>query len=83
LDPGFLSKRDDAITLCAEQPCPALPSPAKRLHWPVEDPASPAPSAEVEAERYRQAREQIRSLLERFARQHNITISDGYDTKQR
>jgi len=82
LDPGFLAKLDYAITLCAEEACPVLPSPAKRLHWPVEDPARPAPNAEVEAERYRQAREQIRSLLERFARQHAIAVSDGYDTKQ-
>lgn len=31
---------DYVITLCAEEICPWLPGTAKRLHWPIDDPAS-------------------------------------------
>lgn len=35
----FLSEIDYVITLCAEEVCPAFISKAKRLHWPIKDPA--------------------------------------------
>jgi arsenate reductase len=31
---------DYVITLCAEEVCPWLPGTTKRLHWPIDDPAS-------------------------------------------
>jgi len=38
------SSVDLVITLCAEEVCPILPGNVKRLHWPIADPASNAPS---------------------------------------
>ncbi|VWX60193.1 arsenate reductase/protein-tyrosine-phosphatase family protein [Sphingorhabdus sp. 109] len=35
---------DYVITLCAEEICPVIPGATKRLHWPIDDPASDDPS---------------------------------------
>jgi arsenate reductase len=83
VDAGFLRSLGYVVTLCADEVCPVLPSPAQRLHWPIADPARPAPDAETETARYREARDQIRALLECFAREHDIRLAGGYDTKQR
>ena len=40
LDKDFIDNLDYAITLCAEEICPVLPSNAKSLHWMNEDPAN-------------------------------------------
>jgi len=58
------------ITLCAEEVCPIFLGRARRLHWPIPDPASqdPAISREEMLARFRGARDAIRGLLERFAR---------------
>jgi arsenate reductase len=61
---GFLANLQYVITLCAEEVCPMLPSKAKRLHWPIQDPAS-APEEE-KAEAFRKARIEIRERLEKF-----------------
>ena len=57
---------DLVVTLCAEEVCPVLPSPVRRLHWPIADPAAPpAPEAPDEARaRFRAARDQIRARIE-------------------
>ena len=39
LDKDFIDNLDYAITLCAEEVCPVLPSKAQNLHWMNEDPA--------------------------------------------
>jgi arsenate reductase (thioredoxin) len=64
LSPGFLANLDYVITLCAEEVCPTLPSQAKRLHWPVKDPAS-APE-EQKSESFRNAKNEIKLKLEIF-----------------
>jgi arsenate reductase len=53
------------ITLCAEEVCPAFLGEVRRLHWPIEDPASKDPSIPREEmlTRFRTARDEI---LERF-----------------
>jgi arsenate reductase len=61
LSPDFLESLDLVITLCAEEVCPTLPSSAKRLHWPVKDPAS-VPECE-KANAFRTARNEIREKL--------------------
>jgi arsenate reductase (thioredoxin) len=62
------------ITLCAEEVCPVFLGEARRLHWPIPDPASKDPSiphAEMLA-RFRTARDTIRGMLERFASESGI-----------
>lgn len=57
------------ITLCAEEVCPAFLGQARRLHWPIPDPASKDASISREEmlTRFRTARDTIRGMLERFA----------------
>lgn len=59
------------ITLCAEEVCPAFLGQARRLHWPIPDPASKDPSIPRDEmlARFRSARDTIRGMLERFARE--------------
>ncbi len=59
------------ITLCAEEVCPAFLGQARRLHWPIPDPASNNRSIPREGmlTRFRTARDTIRALLETFARE--------------
>ena len=66
IDPGTVGT---VITLCAEEVCPVYLGHARRLHWPVPDPASTDPSVPREAmlARFRAARDAIRAKLERFA----------------
>src|SRR5512139_3729117 len=49
------------ITLCAEEVCPAFHGQARRLHWPIPDPASedPSMSREEMLRRFRTARDTI------------------------
>jgi arsenate reductase len=57
------------ITLCAEEVCPAFLGQARRLHWPIPDPASKDPTLTREEllTRLRTARDTLRGMLERFA----------------
>lgn len=65
IDPATV---DIVITLCAEQVCPVFLGSARRLHWPISDPASAdAPVSRDEMlRRFRAARDTIRTELERF-----------------
>ena len=58
------------ITLCAEEVCPAFLGSARRLHWPIPDPASKDPSIPRDEmlRRFRTARDTIKAKLEAFAR---------------
>jgi arsenate reductase (thioredoxin) len=60
---------DLVITLCAEEVCPVFLGNARRLHWPIPDPASddPAISQEALLQRFRAARDTLRAKLEDFA----------------
>ena len=62
------SSVDTVITLCAEEVCPAFLGKARRIHWPIPDPASPDPAIlrEQMLPRFRSARDEIRSRLERL-----------------
>src|SRR5690606_30403757 len=55
------------ITLCAEELCPVFLGKARRLHWPIPDPASKDPSIPREEmlARFRTARDTLREKLER------------------
>jgi arsenate reductase len=68
LSPKFIVGIDYIITLCAEEVCPIMTAPqAKKLHWPLRDPASkePLPDAEMLA-RFREARDGISARLIEF-----------------
>lgn len=56
---------DTVITLCAEEVCPVFLGGARRIHWPIPDPASDDPSLSREQmlERFRTARDQIRGRI--------------------
>jgi arsenate reductase len=68
LDPGQVGT---VITLCAEEVCPVFLGKARRLHWPIPDPASQDVSIPRDdmLGRFRTARDTIRNLLEQFARE--------------
>jgi arsenate reductase (thioredoxin) len=53
---------DLVITLCAEEVCPVLPSRARRLHWPISDPA-----AVGTLDAFRAARDEIAARLRDLA----------------
>lgn len=59
---------DYVITLCAEEICPWLPGKTRRLHWPIDDPASsePALTPEVFRRRFAAARNEIEARIEAF-----------------
>jgi arsenate reductase len=66
IDPASV---DVVITLCAEEVCPVFLGGARRLHWPIPDPASddPALTRDAMLQRFRAARDTIRGKLAAFA----------------
>jgi arsenate reductase len=64
----FVQNLDFVITLCAEEICPHFNSKAKRLHWPIPDPA-PAPERQ-KFQAFMQARDQIRQKLDEFQNEY-------------
>jgi arsenate reductase (thioredoxin) len=61
IDPATV---DLVITLCAEEVCPLFLGSARRLHWPLPDPASddPALSHDDLLARFRATRDHLRAL---------------------
>lgn len=57
------------VTLCAEEVCPVFLGKARRLHWPIQDPASKDPSIPRDQmlARFRAARDQIQARLDDYA----------------
>lgn len=66
LSPDFLRDLDYVITLCAEEVCPVMLTNAKRLHWPINDPAKVTEAEKPEA--FRTAREEIQKKLQTFGK---------------
>jgi arsenate reductase len=46
IDPAHV---DTVITLCAEEVCPVFLGQARRLHWPIPDPATKDPTRSAPA----------------------------------
>ena len=63
IDPATV---DTVVTLCAEEVCPLFLGQARRLHWPIEDPASDDPSLTRDEllGRFRTARDAIAARLD-------------------
>jgi arsenate reductase len=58
---------DTVITLCAEEECPVFLGKARRLHWPLPDPASPTPlPREALLARFRVARDELERRLRQW-----------------
>ncbi len=64
LPKDFIESLEYVITLCAEEVCPVFITQAKRLHWPIPDPASAHESQKAEA--FRSACDEIRKKLYEF-----------------
>ncbi|MBI4954538.1 MAG: arsenate reductase ArsC [Myxococcales bacterium] len=66
IDPASV---DTVVTLCAEEVCPIFLGQARRLHWPIPDPASDdlTLSRDELLDRFRTARDILRARLLRFA----------------
>lgn len=66
IDPATV---ETVVTLCAEEVCPAFLGKARRIHWPIPDPASKDPtlSREEMLARFRAARDEIQRRLEGLA----------------
>jgi arsenate reductase len=59
----FVDQLDYVITLCAEEVCPIIISKAKKLHWPLPDPAGKIGSDDEQMTRFRNTRDDIRKRL--------------------
>lgn len=55
---------DTVVTLCAEEVCPAFLGTARRLHWPLADPAGGGGSDAERLARFRAVRDEIARRLE-------------------
>ena len=66
LDKEFLDNLDYAITLCAEEVCPILPSNAESLHWMNEDPANDSYSEKQLKASFSNARDNLFKLIKKF-----------------
>ncbi len=70
---------DTVVTLCAEEVCPVVPSQARRLHWPLPDPARllPGETDDQRRDRFRQVRDQLKDRIETLAALRDLRPPDG------
>ena len=61
IDPAAV---DLVVTLCAEEVCPAFLGAARRLHWPLPDPAGGAGSDAEKLDGFRAVRDEIARRLD-------------------
>ena len=66
LDKDFIDNLDYAITLCAEEVCPVLPSKAQNLHWMNEDPANSSYSEKQLKTSFSMTRDNLFKLIKKF-----------------
>ena len=69
IDPATV---DTVITLCAEEVCPVFLGEARRLHWPLPDPAGHDEPEEANLGRFRAVRDELRRRLEAFFREEGV-----------
>ncbi len=71
IDPATI---DTVVTLCAEEVCPAFLGKAKRLHWPLSDPAASDPplSHEQNLDRFRTVRDELLRRIEALSRDEGL-----------
>ncbi len=54
---------DVVVTLCADEVCPAFLGEARRIHWPLPDPAASTGSAAEQLDHFRVVRNEIEKLI--------------------
>ena len=67
-----LEEADLIITLCAEEVCPLYLGAARRLHWPLPDPAGLGEGEEASRRRFRAVRDELRERIGRFLSEEGI-----------
>ena len=67
LSQSFIEELDYVVTLCKEEVCPLFISKAKRLHWPIEDPAISILNEEEIDLRFKIARDIIKTKINKFS----------------
>ena len=72
LEKDFINELDYAITLCAEEVCPAVPSATKIFHWPNEDPDNDDYNHQQEKNAFTKTRQNIFNLLKKFVIEEKI-----------
>jgi len=75
LIPKFIVSLDYVITLCAEEVCPRMVSRAKKLHWPLPDPAGKSGSDEEQLGRFRDTRNALIDRIKAFAKEAAFRVS--------
>ena len=60
---------DTVITLCAAEVCPVYLGAARRLHWPLPDPAGHNEGEEASLERFRSVRDELSRRLAEWLQQ--------------
>lgn len=73
IDPATV---DTVITLCAEEVCPVYLHAARRLHWPLPDPAGHDEPEEVSLERFRTVRDELRRRLGAWLVEEGVLRAD-------
>ena len=63
---------DTVITLCAEEVCPLYLGAARRLHWPLPDPAGHDADAEAGLQRFRSVRDGLARRIDSFLREEGV-----------
>ena len=66
LDKDFIDNLDFAITLCAEEVCPVLPSKAESLHWMNEDPVNDTYTEKHLKTSFSNTRDNLYKLIKKF-----------------
>ncbi len=74
---AMLDWTDLVVTVCghADEHCPVLPAGARKLHWPLDDPASTTGSDEEIETVFREVRDEIRDRVDGLV--HELDIRNG------
>ncbi len=80
IDPSTV---DTVVTLCAEEVCPVFLGRARRIHWPLPDPAGGEGTAEEKLQRFREVRDEIRRRLPFLLTEEGQTPARGGDECRR
>jgi arsenate reductase len=65
------------ITLCAEEVCPLYLGAARRLHWPLPDPAAHGESNEASLAGFRSVRDELRERIAAWLAEEGIAPRPG------